>query len=76
MARTTNGPAGSTNQHEVYAVFRVFNLGTELTGLKIYLDPEEQRKTGNLIFGTDAPYAVVPGAGIYNGPSGRRGGWR
>ena len=35
MIQTTNGESGSNNQHEVYAVFRVFNLGTESTGLRI-----------------------------------------
>ena len=61
MLRTTNGPSGSENQHEVYAVFRVFNLGTVATGLRIYVDPEEQRRTGKLRFTTTENYTVVPG---------------
>ncbi len=64
MIQTTNGPSGSSNQHEVYAVFRVFNLGTESTGLRIYLDPEEQRRTGKLRFATTVTHAVVPAPGV------------
>lgn len=63
MRTTTNGPSGSDHQHEVYVVFRVFNLGTESTGLQIYVDPEEQRRVGRLKFTTNAKYAVVPRVG-------------
>ena len=49
---------------EVYAVFRVFELGTESTGLRIYLDPEEQEKTEKLRYATTVTHAVVLGAGV------------
>jgi hypothetical protein len=64
MRCTTNGPSGSENQQAVYAIFRVFNLGTAATGLRIYVDPEEQRRTGNLRFSTEGKYTVVPGEGM------------
>ena len=60
MQRTTNGPLGNSKQQEIYTIFRVFNLGKEPTGLRIYIDPEEQRRAGKLKFTTDK-YAVVPG---------------
>ena len=63
MRMTTNGPSGSENQHEIYAIFRVFNLGMETTGLRIYVDPHEQWRTGKLDFVTRAMYRVTPGLG-------------
>lgn len=59
MKRTTNGPEGDQNQTAVYALFRVYNLGRSSMGLKIYIDPAEQRRTGKLAF-TSEKYAVVP----------------
>lgn len=50
MMMTTNGPSGSENQDKIYAIFRVFRLGMETTGLRIYVDPYEQRRTGKLDF--------------------------
>ena len=63
MIRSTNGPSGADNQQEVYVIFRVFNLGMETTGLRIYVDPHEQRRTGRLNFMTNATYTVTPGLG-------------
>jgi len=60
MQETTNGPSGNNRQDEIYTIFRVFNLGKESTGLRIYIDPEEQRRVGKLKFTTNK-YAVVPG---------------
>jgi len=62
MLKATNGPSGSDNQGEIYAIFRVFNLGTESTGLRIYIDPEQQRRAGKLKFMTDQ-FRVIPGFG-------------
>lgn len=59
MERTTNGPRGDQNQTAVYALFRVFNLGRSSMGLKIYIDPAEQRRARKLTF-TSEKYAVVP----------------
>lgn len=59
MKKTTNGPEGKQNQAAVYALFRVYNLGRSSMGLKIYMDPAEQRRAGKLAF-TWAKYAVVP----------------
>ena len=59
MERTTNGPQGNENQSAVYTLFRVFGLGRSSMGLKIYVDPAEQRRLGKLAF-TAEMYAVVP----------------
>jgi len=59
MDETTNGPQGNKNQTTVYALFRVFGLGRSSMGLKIYVDPAEQRRLGKLSF-TSEKYAVVP----------------
>lgn len=59
MKRTSNGPLGDSNQSEIYAVFRVFNLGKDSIGLRIYIDPEEQRRAGKLKFTADK-WVVVP----------------
>ncbi|KAE9369948.1 hypothetical protein N431DRAFT_381328 [Stipitochalara longipes BDJ] len=59
MESSTNGPHGNENQTVVYALFRVFNLGKSSMGLKIYIDPAEQRRVGKLAF-TSKTYSVVP----------------
>ena len=61
MESATNGPHGNENQDVVYALFRVFNLGRSSMGLKIYVDPAEQRRLGKLSFTSDN-YAVTPTA--------------
>jgi hypothetical protein len=59
MESTTNGPQGNENQSTVYALFRVFGLGRSSMGLKIYIDPVEQRRLGKLAF-TSEKYSVIP----------------
>lgn len=59
MERTTNGPEGDQNQTAIYALFRVFRLGRSSMGLKIYVDPAEQKRIGKLAF-TSEKYVVVP----------------
>jgi hypothetical protein len=59
MESTTNGPQGNENQSTVYALFRVFGLGRSSMGLKIYIDPAEQKRLGKLAF-TSEKYSVVP----------------
>lgn len=59
MEKTTNGPEGDQNQTAVYALFRVYNLGGSLMGLKIYMDPAERMRAHRLVF-TPEKYAVVP----------------
>jgi hypothetical protein len=49
---------------KIYALFRVFNLGQQNMGLKIYIDPEEQRRLGILRFAADQ-YVVTPGPYYY-----------
>jgi hypothetical protein len=59
MVKTSNGPEGDQNQTTIYALFRVFSLGRSSMGLKIYIDPAEQKRVGKLVF-TAEKYAVVP----------------
>lgn len=59
MESKTNGPNGVKSQTAVHALFRVFNLGSSPMGLKIYMDPAEQRRVGKLSF-TSEKYAVTP----------------
>jgi hypothetical protein len=59
MVDTTNGPDEDQNQTTIYALFRVFSLGRSSMGLKIYIDPAEQKRVGKLLF-TAEKYAVVP----------------
>ncbi len=59
MESTTNGLQGNENQSAVYALFRVFGLGRNSMGLKIYIDPAEQRRLGKLAF-TSEEYFVTP----------------
>jgi hypothetical protein len=59
MEEKTNGPQGDQNHTAIYALFRVFNLGRSSMGLKIYIDPAEQRRLGKLSF-TSEKYSVVP----------------
>ena len=59
MESTTNGPQGNENQNAIYALFRVFSLGRSSMGLKIYIDPAEQKRLGKLAF-TSEKYSVIP----------------
>lgn len=43
----------------VYMVFRVYNLGSDGTAVRIYLDPETLREEGTLQF-TSESYSVSP----------------
>ncbi|KAK2016841.1 hypothetical protein LZ32DRAFT_688797 [Colletotrichum eremochloae] len=44
----------------LYVIFRVYNLGQENIGLKVYVDPEALRLAGRLKFTGDS-WSVVPG---------------
>jgi hypothetical protein len=44
---------------EIYVVFRVYYLGKESMGLKIYVDPESLRQEERLIFSPES-YSVYP----------------
>ena len=44
---------------EVYALFRVYGLGSGDVGVKIYIDPEAARKDGRLEFEA-ASWSVTP----------------
>jgi hypothetical protein len=59
MQRSTNGALGNQSQGVIYAIFRVYNLGKSKTAVKIYVDPEEHRRTKMLRFSTEK-WTVVP----------------
>src|SRR5690606_27212702 len=65
MRMITNGLTGCDNQYASHFTFGDLDLGTESTGLRMYLDPMEQGRTGRLKFKTNATYAVVP-AEVYS----------
>jgi hypothetical protein len=44
---------------EIYVIFRVYYLGKEGMGLKIYVDPEGLRQEQRLIFSPES-YSVYP----------------
>jgi hypothetical protein len=44
---------------EIYVVFRVYYLGKESMGLKIYVDPESLRQEQRLVFSPES-YSVYP----------------
>jgi hypothetical protein len=43
----------------IYVIFRVYNLGQESMGLKIYMDPGTLRRNGSLDF-TAEQWSVEP----------------
>lgn len=43
----------------IYVIFRVYNLGSESMGLKIYMDPGTLRREGSLLF-TAEHWSVKP----------------
>lgn len=59
MDMTIGGP-GDAESPSIYIVFRVFGLGGERIGLKLYVDPEALRRKRALDFNADK-YEVTPG---------------
>lgn len=51
----------SEDRSEVYMILRVFGLAGSL-GMRAYIDPEELRQNGELVF-TAPTWSVVPGNG-------------
>jgi hypothetical protein len=47
------------NSNMIYVIFRVYHLGQQNMGLKIYVDPESLRSSGQLDF-TAKTWSVVP----------------
>lgn len=45
----------------IYIIFRVFNIGTDSVGMKVYVDPERMRRR-HLVF-TAETWSIVPGSG-------------
>lgn len=47
------------NTNKIYVIFRVYNLGQDNVGVKVYLDQESLRISGQLKF-TAETWSVVP----------------
>ncbi|CAM1500468.1 Fc.00g096300.m01.CDS01 [Cosmosporella sp. VM-42] len=45
----------------VYVIFRVFNIDSASSEVKVYVNPEEMRKDGTLVF-TEEAWSVTPGS--------------
>ncbi|RFU29542.1 hypothetical protein B7463_g6794, partial [Scytalidium lignicola] len=60
MKDWSNGKRGNKNQNVIYMILRVFNLGKESIGVRIYVDPDALRHNGQLKFTADK-WSVVPG---------------
>lgn len=44
----------SQTRDAVYVVFRVFSLEDDSIGLRVYVDPEQHRLDGELVFAADS----------------------
>jgi hypothetical protein len=54
------GDSNDINTQRIYVIIRVFNLGKDNMGMRIYVDPEAMRRTGQLEF-TAESWSVIPG---------------
>ncbi|KAB8212048.1 hypothetical protein BDV34DRAFT_219262 [Aspergillus parasiticus] len=52
----------SSDLDAIYIIFRVFNIGTDSVGMKVYVDPERMRRRRHLVF-TAETWSIVPGLG-------------
>ncbi|KJK63796.1 hypothetical protein P875_00064712 [Aspergillus parasiticus SU-1] len=52
----------SSELDAIYIIFRVFNIGTDSVGMKVYVDPERMRRRRHLVF-TAETWSIVPGSG-------------
>lgn len=59
---------------EIYMIFRVYYLGSEGMGLKVYVNPESLRQEGRLIFSPES-YSVYPGVATEPGVDLQLGGF-
>lgn len=50
------------NHSEIYMILRVFRVQSEMIGMSIYMDPEQLRLDGDLVF-TGESWSVVPRCG-------------
>lgn len=48
---------------EVYMIVRVFDLESKSPGMRLYLDPEQLRADGDIVF-TAQTWSIVPGNGL------------
>jgi hypothetical protein len=64
MQDKSNGESGLEHPECIYVIFRVFNLGQESIGMKLYVDPDVMKARRRLLFTEDTTWAVVPGPGF------------
>ena len=62
MQEKSNGESGLDHPDCIYVVFRVFNLGQEPIGMRLYVDPDVIRARRELLF-TAESWTIVPGPG-------------
>ncbi|KAF7179749.1 hypothetical protein CNMCM7691_008799 [Aspergillus felis] len=61
MRAMRHGDTDSDNQASVYVIFRVYNLGRDSVGMKVYVNPGLMEVRGELVFVTET-WSVVPGS--------------
>ncbi len=66
MQSSSNADAVSSREN-VYLVFRVFDLGKDTMGFRIYIDPEKHRRKGTLGFSSEK-WTVAPGLAFPTSP--------
>lgn len=60
MQNTSHGESGSEDLDSIYVILRVFNVGQDSAGMKVYVDPDFMRERRELSF-TAETWSVVPG---------------
>ncbi|OJJ33410.1 hypothetical protein ASPWEDRAFT_185791 [Aspergillus wentii DTO 134E9] len=68
MQTLSRGDSGAPPMDSVYIIFRVFNLGLDSMGMKIFVDPGLMRDNGELSFTAEA-WSIVPGDNFREGRS-------
>lgn len=58
MQEQSNNGATTAETADMYVIFRVFNLGKKDCGVSVFVDPEQLRQAGQLVF-TEGPWGVV-----------------
>ena len=56
----------ASRDNKVYVILRVFQVERERIGLRVYVDPEQARVDGRLLF-TGETWSIVPGVASANG---------
>ncbi|KKZ64488.1 hypothetical protein EMCG_09530 [[Emmonsia] crescens] len=60
MQNTSHGESSSEDLDSIYVILRVFNVGQDSAGMKVYVDPDFMRERRELSFPAET-WSVVPG---------------